>query len=85
MSSSNFYCLNIISIATSSCVYIMVFPLSIQISYDSSQLHGRIAELESELREARGKMEREKLKLAEEKEAAISDIQRQLNSIATER
>jgi hypothetical protein len=35
--------------------------------------------------EVRGEMERERLNLAEEKEAAISDLQRQFGSIATER
>ena len=54
-------------------------------SRESVQLHGRVAELEEELREVRREMEKERLRLAEEKDAAISDMQRQFSSTTTER
>ena len=59
--------------------------ISFQVSLESVELHGRVAELESELREVKGEMEREQLRLAEEKAVAISQMQKQLNSTATER
>ena len=59
--------------------------ISLQVSLESVELHGRVAELESELREVKGEMEREQLRLAEEKAAAISQMQKQLNSTTTER
>ena len=59
--------------------------ISFQVSLESVELHGRVAELESELREVKGEMEREQLRLAEEKAAAISQMQKQLNSTTTER
>ena len=49
------------------------------------QLRDRITELESELRVVREKMEREQLELAEEKAVAVSEMQCQLTTIATER
>ena len=53
-------------------------------SRESVQLHGRVAELEEELREVRREMEKEQLRLAE-KDVAISDMQRQFSSTTTER
>ena len=67
------------------CQACSLFLYLLQVIHESDQLHGRIAELESELREVRGEMEREQFKLAEEKVAVISEMQKQLNSTATER
>ena len=67
------------------CVYVSVSMYVRQVSRESVQLHGRVAELEGELREVRREVEKERLRLAEEKEVAISDMQRQFSSTATER
>ena len=50
-----------------------------QLSHESGRLHGRVAELESELRELREEGERDK------DGTSLSDVQNQLSAIRAER